>query len=314
MKEKTKKLLFEYVSNPRQTTKEIGKKIGSSQQSVFYLINALKEKEHILGETTIVDAQKLGYTNTLAGFNYTKLDEKTKTRVINHLKKIPEVILIEESKEGFDLLVEFSTKNLAALDNLHSEIINSLDSLINTVFIFPIITKYLSLRKYLRMPKVAKTKILFGDRDFVNLNEHEKQVLRELVKNPTIKIIDIAEKIKISTKSVTKIKKNLENRFIIKGYSAILNNKELGINRQIVFLRFPSIGLKEIQDFLNYAKQHENIIEAMKIIGSSHAAIVIESVGEVDLIREIRSKFLIQNYMIFRSEKIHKKKYLPIED
>jgi len=51
----------------------------------------------------------------------------------------------------------------------------------------------------------------------------------------------------------------------------------------------------------------------MKLIGSSQVMIVVESLKEIDIIREIRSNFSIENYLILKSEKIHKKTYLPTD-
>ena len=51
----------------------------------------------------------------------------------------------------------------------------------------------------------------------------------------------------------------------------------------------------------------------MKLIGSSQVLIVVESLKEIDIIREIRSNFSIENYLILKSEKIHKKTYLPTD-
>lgn len=313
MKEKIKKLLFEVSNNSRITTKELGKKINSSQQSAFYLLNNLRAKNLILGDATIIDAIKLGYMNSLIGFNFTRLDDKLKSEVIEGLKKIDEVVGIEESKEGFDLLVECSTKNLAALDKVHIDIIDKYENKLATYFIFPIIKKYVYPRKYLKKEKIVKTKVLFADRTIREINDNEAKVLRELIKEPCKKIIDIAEDINSTTKSVSKAIKELEKKYIIKGYEAIFNHNDLEINRAIIFLRFESGGFKEILKFLDYAKAHVNIIEAIKLIGSSQLAIIVEDVKEIDLIKEIRTKFLIQNYMIFRSAKIHKKGYLPID-
>ena len=54
MKEKIKKILYEYTNNSRITTKELGKKINVSQQSAFYLLNTLKEKSCIISNNSML--------------------------------------------------------------------------------------------------------------------------------------------------------------------------------------------------------------------------------------------------------------------
>lgn len=313
MKKKIQNTLFEYTNNSRITTKELGKKTNSSQQSASYLLKTLKAKKIIKNETTVVDAVKLGYINTIIGFNYIKLEHQSQKEVINELKNTKEIIGIEESKEGFDLLVEFSTHNLAALNKIHTELINKLEKKIKTVFIFPLITKYEYPKKYLRSIRNPKAKILFGDRNPPKISENEHIVLKELVRNPGQKLIDISEKTKINIKTITKVKKDLEKKFIIKGYKAVIDHKKLGINREIIFFKFSGEGLKEISKFIDFSKYHKNIVETIKIIGSSQIIITVENINEIDIIREIRSLFPIESYMIFKSEQIHKKVYLPEE-
>lgn len=313
MKKKLKNTLYEYTNNSRITTKELGRKINASQQSASYLIKSLKSKNIIQNETTIVDAVKLGYINTLIGFNYIKLDSQSRKEIINELKNTNEIIAIEESKEGIDLLVEVSTKNLAAFHKVYIDLVSQFNKQLKTAFTFPIITKYIYSKKYLKQKKIHKAKILFGDRIAKTLTKNENLVLQELVKNPTERIIDISAKTKLIPKSVIKIKKDLEKKFIIKGYGAVLDNKLLDIQREIIFLRFQNEGIRDLNNFLNYAKDHKNITETIKVIGSSQLIIIAENINEIDIIREIRSLFPIESYMIFKSEKIHKKTYLPLE-
>lgn len=156
-------------------------------------------------------------------------------------------------------------------------------------------------------------KILFGDRIFREITENESKVLKELIKEPTNKLIYISDSTNIPIKSVINIKKSLEKRNIIKGYTAILDFSKLNINRQIIFLRFSSEGISEIDKFADYVKYNKKIVKFFKIIGEFQIAIEIESLDETELLKDIRSNYSIENYLIFKSEKIHKKTYLPID-
>ena len=122
MKTKIKKLLFEYSRNSRITTKELGKKIGASQQSASYLKTQLIKK-HLIKPVTVIDAVKLGYVNVLVGFNFLNLDSSVRREIINELKETESITAIEEGKEGVDLLVEYSNKNLSAFNKAQSETI-----------------------------------------------------------------------------------------------------------------------------------------------------------------------------------------------
>lgn len=149
MKAKLKKLLFEYSRNARITTKELGKKIGSSQQSASYLLNSLKDKKFIENEATIIDAVKFGYVSVLVGFNFIKLDNSLKKEIIEELKEIDSIVTIEEGKEGVDLLVGYLSSNLSSFNKTHSEVIYKFYKKLKTAFVFPIIVVHEYCKNYL---------------------------------------------------------------------------------------------------------------------------------------------------------------------
>lgn len=313
MKKKLKNTLFEYSSNSRITTKELGKRTNSSQQSASYLLKTLKSRKIIKNETLIVDAVKLGYINTFIGFNYIKLDYQSQKDVISELKSTKEIIGIEESTEGFDLLIEFSTRTLAAMNKVHTKLMYKLDKMIKTFFIFPVITKYKYPKKYLKQIRNVKTKILFEDKKVSKISKNEFVVLKLLMKDPRKKLVDLSVETKINIKTVAKVRRDLEKKFIVRGYGAVLDNKKLGINRDIIFLRFSGEGLRGITKFVEFGKNHKNVVAISKVIGSSQIIVTVESLNEIEIVKEIRSLFPIENYMIFKSSVIHKQDYLPEE-
>lgn len=310
MKEKIKKFIFESTKNSRITTKELGKKTGMSQQSASYIKSQMVSKKQ-LNPTTIIDAIKLGYVNVLVGFNFINPENSLKKKVISGLKENPSIILVEECKEGIDLLVIYSTLNLSAFNKVHTEIIQEYYQKIKTNFVCPVIVTHEYRKNYLIKKLDDKDIILFGDRTLREISKNEEKVLNELIKKPNKKLIDISTSLKIQVKSVIKLKKSLEKKFIIKGYSNILDNTTLEIERQIIFLRFSGEGIKLIDKFLEFSRYNKNIVECTKLIGEYQITIAIENINNIDVLKKIRSEFPIESYQIFKSEKIHKKQYMP---
>lgn len=311
MKTKIKKLLLEYSRNSRITTKELGRAIGTSQQSASYLLKSLKKKKFITKSNTVVDAVKLGYINVIVGFNF--LNPGDKKEILEELLETPEITTIEEGKEGVDLIAEYTTQNLSAFNKIHTDIIYKFFKKLKTQFIFPLIVMHRYDRNYLTRKFYDTDKIIFGDRVIRELSGNEHLVLHELIKHPEKKLVDISDSLKIPIKSVVAIKRGLERKYIIRGYSAILNHSKLEIDRQIIFLKFSSEGIKEIDKFSDYARNNKYIIKFAKIIGEYQVAIYVESLKDTEILSEIRSLFRIDNYLVFKSEKIHRDNYLPLE-
>jgi len=311
MKTKIKKLILEYSRNSRITTKELGRAIGTSQQSASYLLNSLKKKKFIVGSNTIIDAVKLGYMNVLVGFNF--LNPGDKKEILEELLEIPEITTIEEGKEGVDLIVGYTTLNLSAFNKIHTEIIYKFFKKLKTQFTFPIIVSHEYAKNYLSRRFYDTDTILFGDRVVRELSNNERLVLDELIKNPSKKLVDISDSLDISIKSIVSAKRALERKYIIRGYTTILNHSKLEINRQIIFLRFSSEGIREMDRFSEFTKRNKNIIRFMKIIGEYQIAIYVESIKDTEILAEIRSLFRIDNYFVIKSKKIHRANYVPIE-
>ena len=228
------------------------------------------------------------------------------------MKEIPSITSIEECKEGIDLLVGYTTQNLSAFNKLHSEMTYKFYKKLKTDFVFPIIVSHEYNRNYLSRKFKDTDMILFGDRDLEKLSENEMSVLEELVENPDNRIIDISNSLNISVKSVVRIKKTLEKKSIIRGYTSILNYSKLDINRQIIFLKFSSEGIKQIEKFHTFTKYDKNIVNFMKIIGEFQLAVFVEDLKDIEIIKEIRANFPIESYRVIKCEKIHKKGYLPL--
>ncbi len=310
MKEKIKKLLFESSRNSRITTKELGKKTRVSQQSASYLKNQLKKKK-LIHSSTIVDGVKLGFINILVGFNFIQTDSITKKEIIEEFKKTDEIIGIEEGKEGVDLLIEYSTLNLSAFNKIHSEIISKFNKKLKTTFVLPVIVNHEYQKNYLSRKFDNTDLILSGDRILRELTKKELKILNELVKFPDKKLIEISDSLNIQIKSVMRIKRLLEKKFVIKGYSLFFDNLKLGIKRQAILLRFTSQEMKQIDKFYLFTKNNKNIIQFTKIIGEFQVLIIAESLKDLGIIKDIRANFPIEKYLIIKSEKIHKKQYLP---
>ena len=137
------------------------------------------------------------------------------------------------------------------------------------------------------------------------------QVLKELVRKPEITFSRLAHRIKTSAKTAVNIKKRLEKKAIIKGYSCVFNYQKLDINREIIFLTLSGFGIGEINKLVNYAIEHKNIVEQVKIIGNYQIFLVVESTERINIMDDLRSRFSIRDYLIVDVKHICKLKYLP---
>ena len=311
MNKKSLKILYEFSLNSRIPIKELSKKIRSSQQSTSYLVKQMKKK-YIKGSTTIIDAVKLGYTNVLVGLDYTTSDEEERKNIINELMKTKSIISLQEGSYGVDLILEYCESNLSAFNKQHIELIKKFTKKIETKFVYPIIVKYLYNKNYLLKTFNDTHRLLCGDRDVIFLTENEKKVLYALIKEPSASFTKLVKVTKINIKTIMKIKKHLEKINIIKKYSCYYDLNKTEINRSFIFIQLSDIN--DLDKLKEYVKNNKNIIEFVKIIGKYHFFLIIESLKQKNMIKELRLNFKIDDYNIVNVENIRKRSFLPLPD
>ena len=312
MKKKIKKLLFQLSKNSRISTKQLGKKIKVSQQSASYLVRQLEKKQKI-EYYTIVDPVKLGYVNLIVGFNFLNFEKEIKKEIIEELRLTPHVVSIQEAAQGVDLIVEYSANNLSAFNKTHSEMAYKYRRSLDTKFILPVIVKHLFTRNYLINSKDNTDLIISGDRKKHKLSENDLKVLRELIIDPQTTYNALSRNTKISVKSIIKSKKKLESLSIIRGYSCFTNDPKFGIHRYQIFLNLASHGIEKMNKLREYALMNKNIIEMTKIIGSYDIVLTVEELEKTDVIKDLRSQFPIDDYLIAEIETTNILSYLPLE-
>jgi len=86
----------------------------------------------------------------------------------------------------------------------------------------------------------------FSEKETIRFTGNEKSILKILLQNSRVSDIDIAQKLKISSQAVSKIRAKLRNKKIIKDYIVNLDYSKLGINTfAFVLLEIPSHSLKK---------------------------------------------------------------------
>jgi len=311
LSKKLSNLLYELSKNSRQSTKKIGKLLRISQQSASYLILSALKNKTILNYHTLIDPARFGLTNILVMYNYTNFDSKKINEIQKAMKDNDYITIIEEASLGADMLVQFTVPNLSLFNKENQELLYKFRKDLKLVSIYPIIVKHLYTRKYLRPQKEDVSWILSGDRDVMQFNEKQKALMKELNRDGKISLLQLAKNMKTDTKTVARIKKNLENRNVIRQYSIVINHKKLGIKREKILIQLNSDEKKETDRFISFCKFHKNILTAIKLIGDYEIILTVEKFGEKDVLSELRKEFHIAKYKLIKVENILKSETVP---
>lgn len=313
MNKKLRKLVFELTQNSRIRTKDLGKKINTSQQSASYLIASMKDRGTILNYSTIIDPAKLGFISILIYYNFTEFSVRNIHEIIAFLKKNDAVTNIEQLGQGYDLACTFCVPNLSSFNKSNREFLQRFRNRIFVAEMFPTVVKHFYPKNYLQMQKYPHEIIICGDRDVVQMTENEKKVVNLLRNTATLTILEMSRKLKLNPKTIAKIKKKLEKRKIIRGYSTLWDYKALDIDREHILIDARELSLKDDKRLLDFTKTHPNIVALTRLIGRYDLLIEVEgeNITKKDVLRELRSEFEIKKSRVLQEGIIIKEKHVP---
>jgi DNA-binding Lrp family transcriptional regulator len=310
MKSNIKKFVYELSQDARIKTKELGKKLKISQQSASYLLQSFQKKKKILGYNTIIDPAKFGYLQVLVYLNFS--DFGRVKEVVNFLKEDDNVVLIEDLRQGYDLAVVYCVPNLSLYNKKMRDFLQKFKRVVSLAEVYPIIVKHLYPRKYLAKQRKEIAMVISGDRDVVKMGEKEKVVLGLLHSNALESVIGMYKKSRLNPKTITRVKRVLEESNVIRGYTANFNLGLLGVRRKHLLISSRDLGLQDDMRLLQFCLQHPNVVSLVRVIGYYDMMIEIEEEsGKRDFLKEVRSSFSIPEYKVIEGGRIVKNTYLP---
>jgi DNA-binding Lrp family transcriptional regulator len=101
----------------------------------------------------------------------------------------------------------------------------------------------------------------FGEKESkIDLDEEDRSILNELIRSSREKVIDIADKTKLSVDIVSYRIKKMEKQKIIRGYKCLWNVSKLGVTTCKAFVYFKNITEEKKKEFISYCKNIDNTI------------------------------------------------------
>ena len=262
MDKKDWKILYQLCQNSRMSHNSIAKLVGASKNSVTYRVNRLLSRGIISGFFTIVDIAPLGavFYTLLLKLNATKEREK---EFLDYLKPNDKVSVIDGFVGEWNFLVEFCCKNpytffefLADLKGKFSDIVEDYE-VHQTLEIYKVEQLPVELVRETTSGFQAKTKP-----GSVKLDRTEIKLLSELNKNSTAPLLELADKIGVTYKTVSaKIKELKESGIIIK-FTANISLESLGYDVYLILLDLRNLSIKRESDLKAYINSQKNIRSA----------------------------------------------------
>ena len=316
---KDKRLLYELDLDSRQSFNELGKKLSLSKSSVIYRINNMQKSGIIKQYHTVLDIGKLGYISFRL---YIKLQNSTPEKeqeIIDFLKNKEIVTWIVSIDGDYNIGCLILVKTISEMNVLWKELLKKYVNYLEERQL-TIMTKvaYFS-RAYLLDLKENIYEINFiTEPRNIDIDDTDKEILKLLVPNARISIIEVSRKLKITPKTTINRVKALEQKKIIIGYKTVFNLELLGYQYYKVLFRLHNVVNEKLQQFKRYIKVHPNIVYDDEVLGGDDIEIEVQVKDNNELralINDIKLKFadMIKSYKILLFYKEHKYLYLPVK-
>ena len=312
---KDKKLLTALDENSRYTNAQLARKVELSKPAIEYRIKRLQKNKVVFEYYTVLDITKLGYSQYKIYFKFQNTSPADEQKITDHWTKDKTSVWVGQIRGRWDLSVSILAKSnfefgqsLSAFMNKFSKFILEKDILL---------TEYSPIYQREYLTKTKPKEFTYGiPSKIYELDETDKIILKAIVTNARIPIIDLAEKTNLTRDIINYRLKKLTKEGIINQYRCYLNLENIGINHYKIILRTKNLNQEYEDQLKKYIAEHKKATQLLKLIGSWDLEIEFETAGEDELysiLQDLRNKFsdVIRDFDIIRITKTYKYNYFP---
>ncbi|MBW2966841.1 Lrp/AsnC family transcriptional regulator [Candidatus Woesearchaeota archaeon] len=310
------KILNQLDLNCRQSDAEIGKKVRLSKQVVNYRIKRLVNEGIITAFFPHINTAKLGYGIHKIYLQFRALTKEKEAEMWNYLIKQPNIIWVISCSGKWDLIFGIASKTIEQFDKVLTDFMNKYSEFIVNRAITVFNKATLHHRKWLLKQKQEPVYWLLGGKvEETKIDETDKEILRILNENARKPIIEIAEKVEISSSLTIQRIKKLKKHRIIGAFRIGLNREKLGMNYCKSFIYYQNKTTEKENRLLHYCYNLPNITGVSQSIGPWDLELEFEVKNYDDfhkIMKEMKNRFpLIKNFDTVYIEREYGLSYLP---
>lgn len=288
------RILHSYDLDARQSYAMLSRQLGPSRDSVRQIVDRLEMDQVIRGYITVIDIGKIGYIGVGV---YARLETSKPAqlkRFYDFLQKSDKIYWAALLGGRFDVLFAIQARSLVEFSETLSNIQSRFPFVSDTQFAIRIRATQFQ-RAYLNQKKSGRIQGGFEAHDQqLTLSARELSVLRCLIKNPRMAVLDIARETNMSRITAQSTKTRLEKSGVIQGYSALINCHQLARESHLLLITLKRFDQTTRARLRRFAAGEAEIIFCIESIGTWHTEFHCEVPSQrslQELIRRFRESF-----------------------
>lgn len=315
---KDKKLIYELDFDSRQTTAELGRKVGLSKQGVSLKINNLVRRGVIKSFVAVLNTPLLGRLSFRLYFklsDITPVEEENFKKYLIDNEDVPWVVGCEGI---WDYMIVVFPESFESFQKFNVELNNHFGKFIDKKDI-ALVTEANHFRSgYILGKKKNIPQFVYAGqpKEKIKFDNKDEEIMNLLSKNSRISLVEISSKTKLNVKTVAYRIDRLKKLNVIEGYTITVDYPKIGFERYKVFIQTKNLNEKKENEFITSMKIHPNVLYYSKSIGSSDVElelIVENSFHLREILDYIRKNFggLIKSYETMKIYEEFKLDFFP---
>ncbi len=308
-------ILFELDKNSRRSAKEISKILKLNKDTVAYRIKQLEKNGIIKGHYTVIDYSKVGLLLFRIYLKFQNTTLEVEKEIINYLVSLNNTLTVYRTEGDWDLAIGFLVGNHEEFMLVHDKLKEKYKKYIHSERVSFFAELIHMARNYLVNEDLRSDDVIItGKLGKAKYDETDVKILKIVAGHAKTSLLELANKLKLTSMAVSHRIKQLEKKKIILEYRALIDSVKLGYAYYKVDLDLEDITkLKQVREF---ARHHPNIIFEDRTIGGSDFEFDAELKNYEEfykLMEEIKKKFpgVIRIYYFYRAREIYKYVYFP---
>jgi DNA-binding Lrp family transcriptional regulator len=303
------KLLACLVTDARMPYSKIGKEISLTSDSVKKRVESLEKQGIIKSFKVNLNYSLLDFMEFDIYFSLKNYTETELKKIILFLSNHRLVTWVGTCFGRYDLRISLIVKTNSQVNDFLFECNSQFSSFIIETLILFVSKKYKINHKknFLELFSTSGISLSFFKNDkkiygtkkqTIVLDSFEKQLIRELNKNPRSSLVSLSESLGVTPENIKYRINQLEKNNVITSFSTIIDGTKLGKIWAVFLFDFSNIDFDEI---ITYVIKMKNVTAFLQLLGKWNFSVTVfaNDVKEIHLLlMSIRNKFpdLIRGY------------------
>ncbi len=315
---KDKKILYQLDLDSRQSTNQIGRKVGLSRSTVNYRISRFKENGIIRNYYTLIDPICLGFIPIRIHIKFQYINTKKINEIIEYFSKNKYSTLVGLTTGFFDLSVVFDVKDIHDFYDFWIDAKKIYGYYFFNYNISFFINEMRFKSTFLLDNNFSKNDrddyLFIGKKRIEGIDQLDMKILQKISSNATISLLDLGEKFDLTAVGIKyRIKKLIEKRVIL-GFKVDFNLSKIGYQKFKIYLNLKNY--KKRNEIINFVKSNRNLLNIDTNSGESDIELefIVKSHSQMqEIIYNLTDKFSneIKHYNIINAIELFKYNYFP---